>query len=135
MMLTRMIDAKTEQIIIVADGQGGRRRAASLELSHRLEPTGEAVVRIGGELDIATADAAVRYVIRVIDHHRGPVIVDLASLHFCDGRGLSALLRMATYAERADRTFRLASPSPTLIKLLRITTLDHKLLGATGPRV
>jgi anti-anti-sigma factor len=134
MMLTRMIDAKTEQVIIIAEGPD-RRRAASLELSHRIEPTGEAVARIGGELDVATADAAVRYVSRVIDQHRGPLIVDLASLHFCDARGLSALVQMAGYAERTDRAFRVISPSPTLLKLLRIATLDHRLLGtATASR-
>jgi anti-anti-sigma factor len=134
MMLTRMIDAKTEQVIIITEGQD-RRSGASLELSHRIEPAGDAVARIGGELDIATADAAVRYVTRVIDHHRGPVTVDLASLHFCDARGLSALVQMAVYAERADRAFRVTSPSPMLLKLLRIATLDQTLLErATGSR-
>ncbi|HTZ22590.1 MAG TPA: STAS domain-containing protein [Streptosporangiaceae bacterium] len=129
-----MIDAKTEQVIIIAEGQD-RRTAASLELSHRIEPSGEAVARIGGELDIATADAAVRYVTRVIDHHRGPVIVDLASLYFCDARGLAALVQMAGYAGRADHAFRVTSPSPMLLKLLRIATLDQTLLGtAAAPR-
>jgi anti-sigma B factor antagonist len=131
MMLTRMIDTKTEQIIIIAEGQD-RRRAASLELSHRIEPTGDAVAHIGGELDIATADAAVRYVTRVIDYHRGPVIVDLASLHFCDARGLGALVHMASYAERADRAFRVTSPSAMLLKLLRIAALDQRLLRTTA---
>lgn len=60
--------------------------------------------------------------------------MDLASLHFCDARGLSALLRMASYAELADRPFGLASPSPMLVKLLRIAALDHKLLEVTGLR-
>jgi anti-anti-sigma factor len=134
MMLTRMIDAKTEQVIIIAEGQD-RRSGASLELSHWIEPTGDAVARVGGELDVATADAAIRYVTRVIDHHRGRVTVDLASLHFCDARGLSALVQMAGYAERAGRAFRVTSPSPMLLKLLRIATLDQKLLErATGSR-
>jgi len=116
----------------VAEGQGDRRGAASLELSQRILPTGEAVARIGGELDIATADAAVSYVTQVIDAHRGPVIVDLTALRFCDARGLSALLRIAVYAEQGDHKFTVASPSPWLVKLLRITGLDRKLLGATG---
>ena len=68
------------QTIIVTEGHGGRRRVASLELSHRILPTGEAVAVIGGELDIATADAAVGYVTQAIDPHRGPVIVDLTAL-------------------------------------------------------
>jgi len=79
-----------------------RGRAASLELSHRILPTGEAVAGIGGELDAC---------------------------------GLSALLRIALFAERSDHEFRLASPPPSLLKLLRITALDGQLLGATGPDV
>jgi anti-anti-sigma factor len=112
-----------------------RGRAASLELSHRILPTGEAVAGIGGELDIATADAAVSYVTGVIDRHHGPVVADLAALRFCDACGLSALLRIALFAERSDHEFRLASPPPSLLKLLRITALDGQLLGATGPDV
>jgi anti-sigma B factor antagonist len=134
MILTPMIDPEAEQIIIVAEGHGDRPRAASLELSHRILATGEAIVGIGGELDIATADTAVSYLTRVIDRHHGPVIVDLAALRFCDARGLSALLRITRYAEQGDHRFRLASPSPSLVKLLRITALDRRLLGAAGPR-
>jgi hypothetical protein len=85
-MLTRMIDAEAKQIIIVAEGQQSRRTAASLELSQQILPTGEAVASLGGELDIATADAAVSYVTQVIDRHHGPVIVDLTALGFCDAR-------------------------------------------------
>jgi anti-anti-sigma factor len=118
-----------------AESQGHRGKAAPLELTHRILPTGEAVAAIGGELDIATADMAVRYVTRVIDRHDGPVIVDLSALRFCDAQGLSALLRMALYAEQGDHKFRVAFPSPSLVKLLCITGLDRKILGASGPEV
>jgi anti-anti-sigma factor len=133
-MMTSMIGSKAEQTIIVVEGQDDRSGATSLELSYRVLPTGEAVVAIGGELDIATADTAVSYLTRVVDRHHGPVIADLAALRFCDARGLSALLRIAIYAEQGDHRFRLVSPSPSLVKLLRITALDRKLLGATGSR-
>jgi anti-anti-sigma factor len=109
--------------------------AELLKLSHRILPTGEAVAGIGGELDIATADAAVRYVTQIIDRHHGPIVVDLTALRFCDARGLSALLQIARYAERGDHQFRVAAPSPSLVKLLRITALDHKFPGGTGPGV
>jgi anti-anti-sigma factor len=128
MMLTRMIDAKNEQIIMIPEGQNGGSIASSLELSHQILPTGEAVAHVGGELDMATAEAASRYVTVVIDRHPGPVVVDLTALRFCDARGLSALLRMTRYAERAGHPFRLTSPSPTLLRLLRIVELDRKLL-------
>lgn len=114
---------------MVTGAQDDRQKAAPIELSHRILPTGEAVADIGGELDAATAEMAVKYVRQIIDRHHGPVNVDLTSLRFCDARGLSALLRMSSYAEQADCPFRLDSPSPLLIKLMRITGLDRRLLA------
>jgi len=103
-------------------------RTASMKLDHRICPTGEAVVDLGGDLDILSADVAVNYVTDVIDRHRGPVTVNLTALAFCDARGLAALVRMAGYADRKGCPFRLASPSPRLIKIMRITRLDRRFL-------
>ena len=108
--------------------------AVPLELNHRVLPSGGTVVGIAGDLDIATAEIAVRYVRHVIDRHRGPVTVDLAALGFCDAQGLSALVRMAGYAERAGRPFRLASPGPSLVKIMRITGLDRRFLASPADR-
>jgi anti-anti-sigma factor len=119
MMLTRVADAPVGE---------------QLELSQRVLPTGEAVAGMGGELDFATAEMAVRYVNRVIDSHHGPVIVDLTALSFCDAQGLSALVRMAGYAERAGRPFRLVSPTPSVVKIMRITGLDRRFLVPPASR-
>ena len=75
-----------------------------------------------------TQYSAVNYVTDVIDRHRGPVTVNLTALAFCDARGLAALVRMAGYADRKGCPFRLASPSPRLIKIMRITRLDRRFL-------
>ena len=104
--------------------------AAPMELSHRICRTGEAVVDLGGELDILSAEVAVSYVTDVIDRHRGPVTANLAALAFCDARGLAALVRMAGYAEQKGCPFRLASPSGSLVKIMRITGLDRRFLAA-----
>ena len=101
---------------------------APLELSYRIGPGGEVVVDLGGELDIVSAESAVSYVRDVIDGCRGPVVVDLTALTFCDAQGLGALLRMAGYAEQAGCEFRLTSPRPSLVKIMRITGLDHRFL-------
>ena len=101
-----------------------------LELSHRILPTGEAAVEIAGELDMDTADQAFRYVQKIIDRHRGPIVVSLAGVRFCDARGLRALVRMANRADEADCPFRVTSPSPRLTTLMRITGLDRKFLVA-----
>ena len=128
MMLARVAGAEAEEPPAVARVQGDPRGAAPLELSHWVLPTGEAVAGIGGELDFATAEMAVAYVSRVIDRHRGPVIVDLTALGFCDAQGLSALVWMAGHAERAGRPFRLAAPGPPVVKIMRITGLDRRFL-------
>jgi anti-sigma B factor antagonist len=130
-MLTRVADgaAAAEETIVAAGTYDDLPWAAPLELSYRIGPAGEAVVELGGELDIATAGRAVRYVRGVIDRHRGPVTVDLAALGFCDAGGLGALLRMAGYAEQAGCAFRLASLRPSLVKIIRITGLDRRLLA------
>ena len=127
-MLTHAADARLGEAIVVACAPDELSKVPSLELGHRILPTGEAVADIGGELDIATAGMAVRHVRHVIDSHCGPVIVDLAALSFCDAQGLSALLRMAGYAEQAGCPFRVTSPSALLIKLMRITSLDRRLM-------
>jgi anti-sigma B factor antagonist len=128
MMLARVAGARAEEARAVAGAEGDLRGAAPLELSHRVLPAGEAVVGIGGELDFATAEMAVAYVRDVIDRYRGPVTVDLAALGFCDAQGLSALVRMAGCAERAGRPFRLVSPGPSVVKIMRITGLDQRFL-------
>jgi len=77
-------------------------------------------VQIGGELDVDTTDTAFRYVQKIINRRRGPVVVDLAGVRFCDAQGLGALVRMANYAERAGCPFLVTGPSPMLTKLIRI---------------
>ena len=103
----------------------------TLRLSHRVLPTGEATVEIGGELEVGTADAAFRYVKMIINRHHGPVVVNVAAVQFCDVPGLGALVRMANYAEQADCPFLVTSPGPMLTKLMRITGLDRKFLPGT----
>ena len=73
---------------------------------------------------------AVNYVRDVIDPYGGPVMVDLTALAVCDGRGLAGLVRVATYAKHQGCPFRLVSPSPSLVKLLRITGLDRRFFGS-----
>jgi anti-sigma B factor antagonist len=57
------------------------------------------------------------------------VIVRLTAVRFCDAQGLSALVRMARYAEREGRPFRLASLSPPVARIMRITGLDRTFPG------
>lgn len=126
-MLTCVAEATAAEDVAMA-AQDNRDRTTSLKLSHRIRPTGETVVELSGELDVASAQMAVSYVKDLIDRHHGPVTVDLTALAFCDACGLGALVRMAGHAEQKHCPFRLASPSPQLIKIMRITGLDRRFL-------
>ena len=126
-MLTCVAQTRAVEEVVVA-AQDDPLGTAPLELSHRICPTAGAVVDFGGELDIASAEVAVSYVRDVIDRHLGPVMVNLTALEFCDARGLAALVRMADYAEQKGCPFRLASPSQSLVKIMRITGLDRRFL-------
>ena len=130
-MEPRMLRCVAEATVggeVVVAAQHDLDSAAPMELSHRTCPNGEAVVDLGGELDILSAEVAVKYVRDVIDRHRGPVKVNLTALAFCDARGLAALVRMARHAEQNGCPFRLASPNASLVKIMRITGLDQRFL-------
>jgi len=88
---------------------------------------GEIVLTLAGELDIVSAEGSFCYVCEIIDRHRRPVALDLASLGFCDARGLSALVRMSRHAKRAGCALRLISLRPQLLKIIRITNLTSEL--------
>jgi anti-anti-sigma factor len=102
-----------------------RVKPAQLELSRRTDRDGSQVVSVSGELDIATAEQAYAYISEVIDERGAPVRVDVAGLTFCDAAGLGALAKLASHAREAGRQLRLISPRPSLVKIMRITGLDH----------
>ena len=129
MLTYRAEETAAEDIVTAAQddaAQDDLEGMTPLALSHWIRPNQEAVVELTGDLDITTAELAVSYVTDVIKRHHEPLTIDLSALDFCDARGLAALVRMAGYAEQRDRPFRLASPRPALIKIMRITGLDRR---------
>ena len=112
----------------VGPGRASRTRRAEpvqLEFSRRTGEDGGQVISVVGELDIATAEQAYAYISEVIDGGQAPVSVDLAGLTFCDASGLGVLARVANHARQAGRQFRLTSPRPSLLKIMRLTGMDH----------
>ena len=96
-----------------------------LELSCQIDGDGNQIVSVTGELDIATAEQAYLYISDVIDAWPTPVSVDLSGLTFCDASGLGVLARTARHARQAGRQLRLTAARPSLLKIMRITGLDH----------
>ncbi len=99
-----------------------------IQLSCRVSADGLVTVAIRGDLDVATADWTVRYVTDVINRYDGPVIADLSEVAFCDACGLSALIRVNTYAGQMGRKLELTSPSWSVTKIMRLTGVDDWLL-------
>jgi anti-anti-sigma factor len=98
-----------------------------LRLTCAMTAEGRALVTLAGELDMASSGHAFDSVRHVIDRRRVPVVVDVGGVTFCDVRGLSALVRMSSYAQAAGCTLAVTAPSPHLLKIMRITGLDDCL--------
>ncbi len=108
-------------------GLGGRMTTTQLRLTCAMTAEGSALVTLAGELDMASSGHAFDTVRRVIDRRRVAVVVNVAEVSFCDVRGLSALVRMSTYARAAGCPLAVTSPGPHLLKLMRLTGLDDCL--------
>ncbi len=78
-------------------------------------------VVVAGEIDLACADELAVHLCATVDHYPQGVELDLASVRFCDCRGLSAVLTAQASARRLGRHFALGPHSPTVARLLELT--------------
>ena len=99
--------------------------ALQLELAYQVAADGKAIVRVSGELDIATADQAYTYLRDVVDSQDGTVTMNLSELSFCDAAGLGVLARVAAHARRSGRSLKLTAARPALLRIMRITGMDE----------
>jgi anti-sigma B factor antagonist len=106
---------------------------AQLALSSQTSADGRHVVSMTGELDIATAQQAYTYISDVINRSRAPVSVDLGGITFCDASGLGVLARAAKHARAKGRQFKLTSARTSLLRIMRITGLDHMFPELSRP--
>jgi anti-sigma B factor antagonist len=85
------------------------------------------ILRVQGELDLATAGSLYRRGRTAIGRHPWLLLLDLTGLSFCDASGLSAFVRIANEAEAAGCGYGLIAPQPLVAKMLRITGLHQRL--------
>jgi anti-sigma B factor antagonist len=102
-----------------------------LTLSCLISQAGQATVMFAGELDAASAGQAYGYVRDAIDAFGGSVLLDVASLSFCDACGPGAFARMSRHAAQAGSSVHLVAPPPLLRKIIRITGLAGSAAGAS----
>ncbi len=101
---------------------------------------GHAVIRLKGELDIATADDLRDDLRKARESYGENVILDLTELEFMDSQGLSVIVGCHKAVTAAGGSLALVAPRPIVRRTLEITGLSGRLHlfdsveEAAGPR-
>jgi anti-anti-sigma factor len=85
------------------------------------------LVKVRGDLDIATAPALRERLVAALRPRTGPLILDLSGVSFCDAAGLAVLIGTQRRAAARGIVMLLAAPGPRLYALLEFTGLDRSL--------
>jgi anti-sigma B factor antagonist len=104
------------------------RSALHPTLEVTLHKDGDSVrLLLDGDLDRNNASALTAAVIRSAPLPADRLVLDLDGLTFIDAGGLRALADVARRARRQGRTLQLDNPSDHVVRVLRLTGLDHVL--------
>lgn len=106
----------------------GHTRPADIGLSAFHRPA-HTLVRLRGDLDIATAPALRERLLALLMLHPGmkALILDLSAVSFCDASGLAVLIGTHRRAALLGITLHLAAPRSRVAELLHLTGLDRSL--------
>jgi anti-sigma B factor antagonist len=85
------------------------------------------VVRLDGELDIASGEAFTRQLFELTDRGVTHLVADLTGLTFCDASGLGSLVRVRNRLVDRDGWLRLAGASPQMSRIIRLSGLSRTL--------
>jgi anti-sigma B factor antagonist len=96
---------------------------------------GTIVVRLAGDLDVATAPRLIDQSSAIVDcdtSHR--VVLDLAAVEFIDCSGLRALLQSRQRIMTTGHGFEVVDARPNAVRLFKLTDTHHYFLnGVTHP--
>jgi anti-anti-sigma factor len=112
--------------------------AVSADVRRRISPVqqlqlttrphaGHAVVRLKGELDVATADQLRQHLNKARRSCGEHVILDLTDLEFMDSQGLSVIIGCDKALRAAAGSLALVAPRPIVRRTLEITGLVRRL--------
>jgi anti-sigma B factor antagonist len=103
-------------------GHGG----APLRLQLSLDPEHvEAVIAVGGHLDLDGAPALVELARSALDDRPDELVISIADATFVDSGGLRAILEIQDVSERRGTGFALRDVPPRISRLLEMTGLSH----------
>jgi anti-anti-sigma factor len=89
------------------------------------------IVRIDGDLDVATAPRMARQ-LESLAEQGSHLILDLAGVRFCDCAGLNLFVRLQLRAAAAGGWMHLAEPTPAVRRLIALTGLHDILAVEAG---
>lgn len=87
------------------------------------ETDGALVIRLTGEIDVASAPAVRETILKSLNTWTGPLVIDMAGVDFIDSTGLSALLAGYQRARQLERPYSVAALRAQATKLFEITAL------------
>jgi stage II sporulation protein AA (anti-sigma F factor antagonist) len=81
----------------------------------------QAVMCVGGELDVATAMLLQHHLATQLGQGRRHLVIDLAEVPFMDSSGLNIILRAMNETRATGGSLRLAAPAPPVRRVLELT--------------
>jgi anti-anti-sigma factor len=91
------------------------------------------LVRLEGELDVASAPRFERVLSAALEKGASTVMLDLGKLTFLDSTGIHVLVWANRRATDQGSTFVLRSPTRTVLKVLRLTGIDRLMVIESEP--
>ncbi len=96
-----------------------------MKLQSVLRSGGERLLSPAGRLDAASAPVLQAALKAALAEDETRLLIDLSAVEFLDSTGLGILVGALKAARKVGGDLRLASPSPPVARLLRLTTLDR----------
>jgi anti-anti-sigma factor len=97
-----------------------------LTVEPHLAPMGPSL-RVAGELDIATGSLLRDALLRYADGGEGPVVVDMAGVHFIDSSGIAVLVYVQNRLSYQGRGLELHPVSPEVNRVIDVVGLAERL--------
>ncbi|MFF9851101.1 STAS domain-containing protein [Streptomyces litmocidini] len=96
-------------------------REPNLNVDVTIRDTGTAVLSLGGELDMETAQLLDDRLAEQLRQGRASLVLDLSALGFMDSSGLNVLIRAVHKARALGGDLYLAAPTSPVRRILEIT--------------
>jgi anti-anti-sigma factor len=93
-----------------------------LSISVRHDATGDARVRVAGDVDLATVDQLDHDIQTVVEAEQTTsIVVDLADVAFLDSSGIASLLKGRRLADTAAKPYRITGATGMVRQVLDLT--------------